>query len=313
YYQPCPGDAAMAVEELQLDPGGTAGLAIACERRDVLSGYRAEVDAKTLKLYRADKLMASGPLAAAPTAVRLWRDGQHVAAMAGKQGIAFEDKAPLPGALCAAYAVGTGMSAQQVTLSHRRASYYAFKSEETDWQPAQGEWMTHSGMACIPWDYWYTGKGAPQSLAWHAQPQPANLHVDFWVGEYTEGYADGEHKHFPYHDVSLVTSAASPELDGGYRILIGAEGGTVTRLLRLGKVVAETRDPACRITMGGHCNEPRELHVVLHQVAGRLTLTVDDRQVLDYTDPQPLGGGALGLGTTGCNANFRDLWMAEMP
>jgi hypothetical protein len=303
----------MSLEKLQLGSGAAGGVAISCDRREVTTGYRLEATADGLKLYRLTDLMAQCLLKEAPGELRLWRDGQSIIGQAGEQALTFEDKAPLPGSLCAAYAVGAGVSVERVVLSHRRASYYAFKSEETDWQPVQGEWKTHSGMACIPWDYWYTGKGAPDSLVFNVRPQPANLHLDLWVGEYTEGYADGEHKHFPYHDISVVTSAATQELDSGYRLLLGGEGGTVTGLLRKGKIVAETRDPACRITMGSHCNSPRELHVIVQQAEGKIALTVNDHEILTWTDPQPLGGGLLGIGTTGCNANFRDLWVAGVP
>lgn len=311
YSQLCPGDAVMQVEELQLAVGARAGLAINCERRDVNSGYRAEADGGTLKLYRADQLMAEAALTAVPEDLRLWRDGRHVVACAGERGVSFADPEPLSGSLCAAYATGAGLSSRQITLSHRRASYYTFKSEETDWQPVSGEWMTHSGMACIPWDYWLTAKGAPQSLAFHLRPQLDLQHLDLWIAEYSEGYEDLEHKHFPLHDISLVLNADRAELDGGYRFLIAAQNGSVTQLLRQGKVVAETRDPGCAVRFGGHCNAPREIHAVIGRDGPRLTLHLNGRPAIDWTDPEPLPPGMLGLGTTGCTANFRDLWFVE--
>ena len=312
YYKPCPGDADMTVEGLQLNAGGTGGVAISCDSRiAILSGYRAETDGKSLQLFRADKLVAEKPLAKPPATLRLWRDGRWLVAMADATPLPYEDPRPLPGSFCAAYATGAGLTARQISLANRRATYYAFKSEETDWQPASGEWGTHTGMACIAWDYWYTAKGNPQALSWQVQPKLALQHLDGWVAEYTEGYANGHHEHFPYHDISLVLSAQQPELDGGYRFLIGGEKGAVTRLLRLGQVVAETRDRALQIVMGSHCNTPRDLHFVVHREGGRLTLELNDRVALDWTDPQPLGPGQLGIGTTGCSAIFRDIWMVE--
>lgn len=312
YYRPCPGDAVIAVEDLQAVEGATAGVAVSSESPGHLltSGYRAEVVSKMLRLYRGEKLVAEQTVEKSPASLRLWRDGAMVIAQADNAGIAFPDAKPLTGSFCAAYASGGEVSVREVALAHRRASYYAFRSEETDWQPVEGEWMTHSGMACIPWDYWYTAKGKPQAFAVNVHPLPANVHLDLWVGEYTEGYADGEHRHFPYHDLSLVTSAAAGQLDSGYRFVIGAEGGELTRLLRKGQVVAETREP--RIVFGGHCNSPREMHVLLHQENGRLTLEIDHRVILEYQDPQPLGGGHLGIGSHGCAVNFRDLWYAAL-
>ncbi|MCE5240440.1 hypothetical protein LLH23_18425 [bacterium] len=313
YYSPCPGDAVMTVEGLQLHPGGSGGVAIACDSHGYTlgSGYRAETDGKALRLFRAEKAVTEKPLPKPPATLRLWRDGRFIVALADGTPLVFDDPQPLPGSLCAAYATGAGWSARQVTLAHRRASVYAFKSEETDWQPVSGEWGTHTGMACIAWDYWYTAKGQPQALACHVQPRLNVRQLDVWVSEYSEGYEDREHKHFPCHDISLVMNAEQAELDGGYRFLIAGEGGTVTRLLRLGQVVAETRDPAFAVRMGGHCNSPRDLHLVVQRKGAQLTLTINGRQALDWTDPQPLGPGRLGIGTADCTANFRDLWIVR--
>jgi len=313
YYKPCPGEAVMTLEGLQLGPGATGGVAISCAGRGPLlaGGYRAETDGKALKLYRADKLVAEKPLSRPPVTLRLSRDGRYVVAVADGAAVTWDDPQPLPGSLCAAYATGAGLTVRQVSLANRHASYYAFKSEETDWQPVSGEWSTHSGMACIAWDYWYTARGNPQALAFHVRPRLSPSHLDFWISEYSEGYEDREHKHFPYHDISLVMHAAQPELEGGYRFLIAGEGGPVTRLLRRGQVVAETRDPAFAVRMDSHCNTPRDLHVVVHREGGRLTLEINDRPALEWTDPEPLGPGMLGLGTTGCTANFRDLWVVR--
>lgn len=312
HHQACPGDAAIGMDDLQPQTGATAGLALSCERRDIMTGYRAELTGLTLKLYRLDKLVGERTLPAAAHELRLWRDGRYIAASVGDDGVSYADDSPLTGSLCAAYASGAGFSVQQVTLSHRNAEHYAFKAEETDWQPVSGEWMTHSGMACIPWDYWYTAKGTNGALAFNARPQPADLHLDTWISEYSEGYANKEHKHFPYHDLSLVTSATSNDADSGYRFVIGADGGGVTRLLRKGQVVAETRDPRFRIVMGGHCNSPREFHVVIHQESGRLALELNGAMALDYTDPAPLPGGFVGLGAACHAANFRDLCIIRL-
>ncbi|MEN6304049.1 MAG: hypothetical protein ABFD96_15060 [Armatimonadia bacterium] len=312
YHQACPGDAAIALDDPKANSGAAAGLALSCQRRDIMTGYRAELTGLILKLYRLNKLVGERTLPAAARELRLWRDGKYIAAAVGDHGLSYADDSPLTGSLCAAYASGGGFSVQQVTLSHRNASYYAFKAEETDWQPVSGEWMTHSGMACIPWDYWYTARGANGALAFNTRPQPADLHLDTWISEYSEGYANKEHKHFPYHDLSLITSAADTGPDSGYRFVIGGDGGEVTRLLRKGQVVAETRDRRFRIVMGGHCNTPREFHVVIHQESGRLTLELNGAMALDYTDPAPLPGGLVGLGAACHAANFRDLCIIRL-
>jgi hypothetical protein len=80
----------------------------------------------------------------------------------------------------------------------------------------------------------------------------------------------------------------------------------------LGEVVAETRDSRFAIAMGGHCNSPRTIHVVASQRNGQISLRLNDLEALQFTDPEPLGTGYVGIGAADCSANFRDFWMAPV-
>ncbi len=134
---------------------------------------------------------------------------------------------------------------------------YRFDRVEPDWVPATGEWLFHSGMACLWWNYWLSGDGreGPATI-WLRSAHLENVTVRFVVGEYTEGSEDGDHQHFPYHDCSLMLCGSRPDPDSGYRLVVGEGGGQSTRLYRKGRLVTENADPAFRITMGPHCSSP---------------------------------------------------------
>ncbi len=314
YFQPCPGDAVITAENSAIPQGTTLGLALACEDGDIGSGYALEVSQSSplrLKLLRRGEIVAEAETSAqASYDLSLWRDGDYVVATAGDAGLAYKDDQPLLGGRCCAYARGTGAIIGKLSLGNRRAHYYAFREIETDWQPQEGEWMAHSGLTCIAWDYWLTGKGTRRAMSYNIRPQPHNLQVDFWVSEHTLGYTSGRHQHFPYYNISLVTCGKSRSPDSGYRFLIAGENGRVTQLLRLGQVVAETRDRRFWITMGYHCNSPRAIHVVVSQLNGQISLRINDVEALQFTDSEPLSGGYVGIGVEDCAANFRDFWMA---
>ncbi len=317
YYQPCPGDAVMTASSCAVPDGTVLGVAIAADGTDVGSGYAAELSASSpirLRLLRAGEVVRDVQLESGPgDSLTLSRDGMWIAARYGAAGIAFRDDRPLRGDRCGAYAVGEGVTVGGVTLSNRGGLLYSFEGVEPDWQPEIGEWIVHSGMACMDWDYWLTGIGEPRAMAYNINQQPHNLHIDFAVSEYTKGFVNGDHVHYPYHDISLVTCAAGREIDAGYRYLIAGDRGRVTRLLRKGVVVAETADPRFRITMGGHCNSPRAIQVVASQRGGHLTLHINGLKAIEYVDPDPLPGGLVGIGCDGCAANFRDFWMVPVP
>jgi len=314
YFQQCPGDAVMSASACSIPADAVARLMIACEPGDAASGYALELaggESPQLKLLRKGETVAERQVAARELYdLDLWRDGDTVVASVGDEGVWYEDSEPLTGGSCGAQGVGP-VAFSRLTLAHRKALTYAFRDVETDWQPGEGSWTVHTGMACIAWDYWLTGRGSPVAMTYNIHPQPADLQVDFSVSEYTQGYSDGRHVHFPYHDISLVTCASERSRDSGYRFVIGADGGQTTRLLRLGKVVAETHDRRFSIRMGGHCNSPRSIHVVVSQRGGEITLRLNDVEALSFTDPEPLGAGLVGLGVEGCTANFRDFWLAQ--
>ena len=321
YSGPCLGEAVMAAENCTMAPGSTGrlpatlGLAVACEDTDIRSGYALEASGDSpvkLRLLRRGETVAETEIGALTgDDLSLWRDGDYIVGTAGDAGLAYKDEQPLAGGRCCVYARGNGVVVGKISLGNRHARHYSFNKVETDWQPEEGEWLTHSGMACMAWDYWLTGKGTPRAMTYNVYPQSDNLQVDFWVSEYTEGYANGEHRHFPYYNISLVTCAKTRSLDSGYRFLIGGEGGGVTQILRLGEVVAETRDRRFGIIrIGGHCASPRVVHVSVTQLDGEISLRLNGVEALTFTDPEPLGPGYVGIGTAECAANFRDFWMA---
>jgi len=126
-----------------------------------------------------------------------------------------------------------------------------------------------------------------------------------WVSEHTRGEESGHHEHHPFHDIQFVMSGNGRDADHGYRFVIaGGPTKDVTRLYRNGRVMAETREFG--ITMGGHCNAPRTFHITVRRQGSRLHLKVDDRPLLTFTDPKPLGPGRIGFGAEGCQADFKD-------
>ncbi|MFQ6099109.1 MAG: hypothetical protein ACE5O2_15365, partial [Armatimonadota bacterium] len=238
--------------------------------------------------------------------VTLFRDGAFVVGGANDRWLAYRDDEVLPPGLAGIAVSGRPLAVYRVRLVNYSALAYKFDKVEPDWTPSAGEWVAHSGMACIPWDYWLTGFGRPAAFTWNRHVLPADQVVTVHVSEYTEGEESGHHRHFPYHDVNIVICGQPPDPDSGYRFVIGAEGGRYTRVYRRGKLVMESPDPRFRITMGSHCNSPRAIGVEIRKSGGHLRLFLQGVAALDYQDPDPLMGGHVALGVRGCNVNFRD-------
>jgi hypothetical protein len=280
-------------------------------------GYQVEFDEarSTFRLLRRGEIVYEGEPAGdnsfRPGEVR--RDGDWVIVGARLSGEirpvhAWRDPDPLPDGYAEVTTTGGEVQFSSITLGSDSALAYRFDRVEPDWQPRSGDWGDHTGMACILWDYWMTGDGREEpAFTWNRHELPEDVAVDISAGEFTEGFEDGAHEHFPYHDISVILGGAPGEPDSGYRFIVGAEEGKRTVLLRNGVEVASSDDRRCRIVMGGHCNTPRAVRIRAQRSGDTLTLLVNGFEAIRWTDPEPLSGrGHVGLGADGCRVLFRD-------
>ncbi|MFQ6131051.1 MAG: hypothetical protein ACE5R4_03370 [Armatimonadota bacterium] len=317
--QAAPGSVMLSAT-LPTAPEGTAGLAICTDGSDVATGYALAIAGgpqPSLRLLRRGEVVAELDALAAdevswPNTLTLFRDGNGVGGAAGEVGLTYTDPQPLADGRPAIWVTAGQAVFDDLRLANLRATVDRFDRPAPGWVPSHGRWQVHSGMACIPWDYWTTGFGQPLALTWWRQPCTTDVVVDFNVSEYSEGYESGEHKHFPYHDISVALCGDGGDPDSGYRFVIAA-GGTVTKLLRKGEVVAQTDDPRLRIVMGDHCNLPRAFDVRAAKRGSHISLAINGAPALQYEDPEPLAPGRIGLGAGDCAANFRDVVVYSLP
>ncbi len=311
YFLTSPGDPRVIAQGVRLQPQGEFGLSICAGEHE---GYRfvvsrAEGSARLLRLgepvAEVSDLDGAGLL---PATIEILRDGPWVVGRLGaERGLAFRDDDPLPSGFAEVHVRGSEVRMSRLTLGSDTAHSYRFDRTEPDWRPASGVWTGHSGMACILWDYWMTGDARQEpALTWNIRSMPANVTLEVMASEHTVGYPDGEHKHFPYHDIKLVLGGCPGEPDSGYAFVVGADGGRNTRLLREGVEVAKTDSSRFRIVMGGHCNSPRAVRLRAAKHGGHLSLTFNEMPALEWDDPAPLPAGHVGLGLEKCRANFRD-------
>lgn len=313
-----PGDARIEFDLLPLTSGKAAGAILASQSRSSEEGYRLTVSGgnqASVSLLRAGKVVAraTGPWATAGwTPTRFFRDGRWVVAQVGEAAaVAFHDDQPLTGSEVGLWCSGDNIAFDNLALLNDEGVGSAFDRVSTDWYATSGGWELHSGMACIPWSHWIACDARQEeALYWNRHPMPADVEVTFDVSEHSEGDESGYHRHFPYHDIRVVISGDGEKADSGYSFLIGKGGGRGIALARAGQVVAEA--PYFTIAMVGHCNMPRSIHVVVRKVGGHLELWCNQSKMIEYEDLKPLGGGYIGLGASGCRANFSDFLAVVM-
>ncbi|MGD8239105.1 MAG: hypothetical protein PVH68_11170 [Armatimonadota bacterium] len=320
YREAAPGSVMLSAS-LPAAPRGAGGLAICTDGKDARTGYAVTCStepAPSLQLLRQGQVVAQLDELQAedlswPSTLTIFRDGPTVGAALGSSGITYSDEEPLADGRPLIWVSSGQALFDDIRLANLRATVDRLDRPAPQWAPSHGRWLVHSGMACIEWDYWTSAFGEPLALTWRREPRARDLVLEFNVSEYSEGEESGKHRHFPYHDISVAFCGDGREPDSGYRFVIGADRGRATKLLRQGQVVAETSDRRFRIAMGSHCNTPRGFDARVAKRGGHMSLRLNGVTALEYTDPEPLGPGQVGIGAGQCRANFRDVALYTWP
>jgi len=316
YPRPCPGNVKASIDICSLASG--VGLQIAAadtvpDRSGYAACLRPTDGALKLDLLREARVVGSqtaqGEAVRLPQRLSLERDGGFlIAALGDSPRLVWRDPDPLPGERVGVLALGGPCAFDDLRIENLTGLKYTFERLSPAWRQVSGDFMLHSGLSCIPWNYWLTADGRKEpAVLWHRGKLPTDFAIRFDVSEITIGTDDPEttHYHFPYHDISLVVCADGQDLQSGYAIEMGADQGTCTRIRRQGKVVFETFD--FTISMGDHCNTPRQIHVYLRKLGKRLRVVLNGETLADLEDANPLDAGFIALAAEGCRANFSDV------
>jgi len=198
---------------------------------------------------------------------------------------------------------------------------YTFQQQETDWW-REGSWVDHAGNACVLASNWISLM-APQGagMLWNKRCTGPDVLVGFDIEEGSEWFGWSRphqgHVHHPADNIRValvptVDAAAGklPDLNQGYRLEVNAQNRTATVLYRNGKEVARVAQGGnfpIRYA-GGHAPYyPRRNHITLVKRGALVRAIVNAREVLRFTDPEPLDVGNVGVGGYNTWVNFGHL------
>jgi len=188
--------------------------------------------------------------------------------------------------------------------------FYAFDRRETDWWREGGQWVDHGGISCVLASSWVSlvaldGEG----MLWNKRPVGPGVVVAFNVEENTEWFGwdkEESHIHYPFDNI-CVSLGPEQNKDRGYRLELNAQGRRATVLYRDGKEVARA-DQGASFPMryiGGHAPYyPRKDRITVVRYGNTLTACVNAREVLRFTDPEPLKVSTVGIGGYKTRINF---------
>jgi len=109
-------------------------------------------------------------------------------------------------------------------------------------------------------------------------------------------------------DISTLLNGAGEGLDTAYLLQFGGQGNTQNRLRKEGDIIDSTVADKPQIEAG------KKYHVVAQNDSGRISLTVDGKEIFGYKDPDPLKGkthNVVGFYTYACTLKITNLVVSK--
>jgi len=250
----------------------------------------------TLVLERAGKEVArgtrSGHIPADGFVAELERSGQAlVLRVDGEAGLAFNDPAPLACPRVGVRVDGATLCYDDILLQSANVRTDTFTQAPSDWLAQAGTWEVTSRWTCSPGPTWLSGLAPQYAIAQSKWEVEGDTYLDTYLGAKMMDTPSGRKEIL--QDIRLGICGRPGFLNSGYFFLIGAKGGAWTALQRNGLVVAETTNFA--IPQSSLHNDWFRFGV--RKQGAKVTLLFEGQPVLSYTDPEPLPGGRVSMGT----------------
>jgi hypothetical protein len=172
-------------------------------------------------------------------------------------------------------------------------SSFTFARAVDDWRIAAGEWEVANRWQCDPRWSWFCG-GSKSGLAaiWHKRHFAGDVTLEFCASIKMDRTRGMEYKFA--RDMDATICGDGLDLTKGYGFLLGGYNNTVTSIVRNGVTVASNKSFLLPATSSMH---RQWWYIKIEKKGPRLRYFVDNRLILEYTDPQPLGGDRVALWT----------------
>lgn len=267
------------------------------------SGYRLTTDqgangqALSLKLLRQGVSVASETLGAPDSdgySLSLERTGDLlVARVDGEVALMFRDANPLAGM------VRVGLRRDACLINPSDADVVSpnvrtliFNTAPVEMADLSGTWDISNRWSCSPQWTWLAGwnqNGEARTVT--RQSYVGDQQVDMYIGTKMMPNPTGKGHYEELRD--LLFGLCEDGNGGGYRIVVGKEGGANSTITRDGTVVAS--NSTWKLPQSERHNN--WILVTLSKIGPVVSVKIWGYEVLRYEDPEPLAGGQVALGT----------------
>ncbi len=228
-----------------------------------------------------------------PLNVLFERRGQQIiVALNGRPLWRFHDRAPLSGYRVGYQSQGWRVDFKDADVKTQNVYDFTFHRAPTDWRVAAGTWEVASRWTCSPGWSWFGGWSRDLAVVWNKREFVGNVAVQMFVAP----RMDPQDTYQRAGDLCITLCGDGRDIHSGYNFVFAGDHNKVTRILRGNQVVQETNQVLLPVPFHG-VGHRRWFNVTAEKVGNTLSLYVDHKLALRYTDPQPLAGRHVALWT----------------
>lgn len=217
-----------------------------------------------------------------------------VAAVNGEPLCEYRDPAPLSGLTRVGFRRDeAALDPADAEVLSEAVRTYTFANAPSDWRTVSGTWEISNRWSCSPQWTWLAGWNQDGAARIHTRwAVTGEQRIDLYVGTKMMPKPDGSRG--TYEELrDLHFGLCEDGAGGGYQVVLGGKSNTWSALLRNGQEVAT--NTTYRVPQAEQHNN--WLLVTLVKSGATISVRVWDQEVLSFTDPEPLEGGFVAMGT----------------
>jgi hypothetical protein len=289
-------DVWIALQQPAVDKGQLS-LFLAATEEKAGSGYEVSVSAQNGWIATVRRLgaeVAKGQVGPGTKLglVRVRREGAFLVVYLDEAPVvAWKDPSPLTGSRLGYYATDLPLGSDSVEVFSDDVLLDNFTKAPSQWRVGGGAWAVSRRWQCDPrWSFFCGSSDDKAAVLWHKRRFSGDLTLEFAAAIQMDnarglGYSYAR-------DLNVTLCADGQSLDSGYSFVFGGWKNTKAAIVRGTKVVAEAPKPL----ISGNIHYAWWL-LRVEKRGPTFRYFVDNEQVLEYTDPNPLAGDRVAVWT----------------
>ena len=200
---------------------------------------------------------------------------------------------PIPGDQVGWVTGDYSLSAKDIEIRSANCEVHTFHTAPVDWVPTSGQWQGTNRWQCDPRWSFFSGVSNELASLWNKKRYRGHVTVEFAAGIKMDNSRGGGNYTNYASDINIALGGDGNDITSGYNLVFGGWGNSVTRILRNNTIVAET---SSTVIPTGDLHR-RWLYLKGERRGSLIRLSVDNKLVLEFDDPNPLPGDRVGIWT----------------